>query len=107
MVWATAGEVARVIASRRIRGLMPGKTESRRKSGQAGERERIGNRVRLPRRLVLAHPQHPGKTHGNPRLVAAGALDALEAQLEDELGLHGAHGAEPVERVLADERVDL
>src|SRR5688572_21212372 len=63
--------------------------------------------VRVPRRLVLAHAQHPRETHRDPRLVPRRALDAFEPQFEDQLRLHRAHGAEALERVLADEGVDL
>src|SRR5689334_13805997 len=74
---------------------------------QAGELEGIVDRVRLADRLVLAHAQHPREAHRDARLVALGSLDAFEAQLEDELGLHHAHRAEALDGVAADEVVHL
>src|SRR3954467_3790312 len=67
--------------------------------------------VRLARRLVPSQPADPGKPHGESGLVPGRALQALECHLEHQalVGLvrHLAHRAEPFERVVADEAVDL
>src|SRR5258705_3404624 len=76
-------------------------------SSKPRQTHRVLERIRLPDRLVLAHPQHAGKPHGDAGLVARGALDSLESQLEDQLRLHRAHRAEALERVPADEGVHL
>src|SRR5687768_4027639 len=74
----------------------------------ASSRERLQRveAVGVGRRLVGAPAQDPREAHGDAGLVPAGAVDALEAELEDVLGLHGAHRPEPLERVRADPAVE-
>src|SRR5437868_11060661 len=70
---------------------------------KTGEAEGIFHAVRFGNGLVGAHAQHPGEAHGDSGLVAVGALDTLEAQLEHELGLHDPDRAEALDGVPADE----
>src|SRR5438552_3245651 len=76
-------------------------------ASKARERDGVLDRVGVANGLVLADAKHAREAHRDSRLVAFGALDALESQLEDELRLHDAHRTEALDRALADERVDL
>src|SRR5438045_1154821 len=56
-------------------------------------------RVRLIGSFVGPPPRHSREPHRDARLVAGGALDPLEGQLEHELGPYGANRAELLERI--------
>src|SRR3954471_7829689 len=75
---------------------------SRRQQGANGV-----NRISILRLLVGPPPGDSGEAHRDPRAVAAGALDALEVQLEDQLRFDGANRPELLQRVSPDEGVHL
>ena len=64
-------------------------------------------RVGLRRRLVPADAGDAGEAHGDAGLVAGRRLDGVEGDFEHELRRDGAHRAEALHRVLADEAVEL
>src|SRR4051812_38839177 len=68
-----------------------------------------GELVGFPRRLVPADTIDAGKAHGDARLVAGGALQAFEGDLQHQtealVSAHGAHGSEAFYRVVAHELV--
>ena len=57
-------------------------------------------------RLVVADAQHAREAHRDAALVARAAVDALEAELEDQARPDAAHRAELLERGLPDDAVD-
>src|SRR6476469_2803427 len=63
--------------------------------------------VGLMQRLVMPNAQHAWKTHGYATLVATAAVDALEAELEDQRWLDAAHRPELLDRRPPDDGVDL
>src|ERR1043165_2183959 len=70
-----------------------------------------GQLVGLAGRLVPADAADAGEAHGDAGLVAGGALEALEGDLEDQavarLGADAADRAEAFDGVVANELVDL
>src|SRR5208337_2603191 len=63
-------------------------------------------RVGLGGRLVGSPAKYAGKTDGDAGLVTVRPVQTLEGQLEDELGLDGAHRAELLDHVVSDEGID-
>ena len=58
-------------------------------------------------RLSWRQRRMRGKRHGDAGLVAGGALDGLESQLEDQLRLDAAHRAEALDGVAPHKGIDL
>src|SRR4051812_45603737 len=87
-----------VVANRRLAG------EIASGGGEEGAEGLEG--VGLGGGLVEAPAEDAGEADGDPRLVAGRALEPFEGQLEDEVGLDGADGAELLDHVAADEGVD-
>src|SRR5687768_11399481 len=63
--------------------------------------------VRLARGLVLSPPQHPGKSHGDARLVARRGRDRFEAELEDVHRLDVPYRPKALAGVAANPAIEL
>src|SRR5579871_3770653 len=59
------------------------------------------------RRLVPADAVNARKPHRDARFMARRAMNAVEGNLQHELGRHGAHRAETLDRMIANPAVEL